>query len=170
MGEATSAPAWALVEQLACRDLVLRLRAVAQLRTLGAAAAPALERGLAGHSRVEVRRWCAHLLQQAHRLASACAIVAATNDPVAAVRVLALQTLAGGPGRVDDLGLDPIPHLVRLAHHDRSKRVRLAALAHLGQRLHDPRARAAVATADARASGPWLLDEMVERRPVAAHY
>lgn len=172
MAEASPAPAWALVEQLACRDLVVRLGAVAQLRALGTAAAPALERGLAGHTRPEVRRWCAHLLQQAHRRASACAIVAATNDPVAAVRLLALQALAGGPARADDLGLDPIPHLVRLARHDRSKRVRRAALQHLGQRLHDPRARAAVAEADAGgpSAGLWLLDEAGERRPLAAHH
>jgi|GEM_PF-6519572 len=168
-----AAPAWALVEQLASRDLPQRMQAVASLRALGTDAAPALERGLAGHTRPEVRRWCAHLLQQAHRRASASAIVAATNDPFAAVRLLALQALAGGSEQLNDLGLDPIPLLLRLARQDRSKRVRRAALQHLTQCLHDPRARAVLAEggigggADApRRRFPWVLPA-VDRSAVA---
>ncbi len=172
---AAPAPAWALVEQLASHDLSLRMQAVASLRALGTAAAPALERGLARHTRPEVRRWCAHLLQQACRRASASAIVAATNDPIAAVRLLALQALTGGPERRDDLGLDPIPHLVRLARQDRSKRVREAALQRLAQCLHDPRARAAVAAeesgdgVDVRSGRfPWVLPATGDRSTVLA--
>lgn len=173
------APAWALVEELASRDRARRMRAVTQLRSLGQAAAPALERGLACDSRVEIRRWCAHLLQQGRHRGSASAIVAATHDPIATVRLLALHALAGDPGPDDDLGLDPVPHLVRLVRQDRSKRVRQAALQHLRQRLDDPRARAAVAEASAsgaarvippRRGALWLPREVGDARPVAAQH
>ncbi len=142
MESAAPTPAWALVEELSCRDIAQRMRVVASLRSLGTAAAPALERGLTRHARPEVRRWCAQLLLQAHRRASAPAMVAATNDPIAEVRLLALHALAGDAGRWEDLGLDPVPHLVRLARQDRSKRVRQAALDELRLRPHDPRVRA----------------------------
>ncbi len=136
------APAWELVEQLSAADAAQRQIAVAELRRLGAAAAPALERGLARHDRVEVRRWCAVLLQQHRRRASACAIVSGTHDRVAAVRLAAVQALTDG--RADSLGLDPVPLILHLARHDRSKRVRHAAMRFLTSQLQDRRARAAV--------------------------
>ena len=146
-----------------------RMGAVASLRSVGAAAVPALERGLAHHPRSEVRRWCAHLLGRVRRRALAATIVAGTHDSVAAVRLLALQALAGGQ---DDLGLDPIPDLAR---QDRSKGVRRAALPQLTARLHDARARAVVGdvAADAatepalRRDSLWLLRGQSPALPVA---
>ena len=131
-------PAWMLVEELGASDARQRMAAVARLRTLGVSAAPALEQGLQGHPRVHVRRWCAQLLSECGRRNSACAVVAATHDRVAAVRLLALRALAE-PGRGEEFALDPIPHLIRLARHDRSMRVRRAALDSLTRRLRDPR-------------------------------
>lgn len=132
-------PAWMLVEQLGASDASQRMAAVSRLRTLGVSAAQALEQGLRGHPRVHVRRWCAHLLAESGRRASACAIVAATHDRVAAVRLLALRALAE-PSRQEEFALDPIPHLVRLARHDRSARVRRTAVEILTRRLPDARA------------------------------
>lgn len=136
------APAWELVEQLGAADAVRRQRAVAELRRLGVAAAPALERGLVGHGRVEVRRWCGVLLQHSRRRASACAIVSGTHDRVAAVRLAALQALTDT--RAGSLGLDPVPLVLHLARHDRSKRVRQAAMHFLIAQLQDRRAHSAV--------------------------
>lgn len=159
-----AAPSWVLVEQLASRDLGQRMRAVAALRLMERDAAPALERGLAGHARPEVRRWCAYLLLRAHRPESASAICAATVDPVAAVRLLAVQALAGDLDAAHGLEVDPIPLLVRLARQDRSKRVRCAALQQLLRCPQDPRARAAIAECGFAGDGQapprrsaWLL-------------
>jgi HEAT repeat protein len=139
-------PAWALVERLGCADPRERMAVVARLRALGPAALPAVERGLAWHPKADVRRWCAYLLAESGLRASAWAVLAATHDRVAAVRLLALRALAD-PGRMEQCGVDPCPHLVRLARHDRSKRVRRAALEALAQRLPDPRAAAVLAEA-----------------------
>jgi len=167
-------PAWTLVELLGSRDAAERTAAVARLRALGRSAAPALERGLAGHARDNVRRWCAQLLSEYGRHGSACAIVGATHDRVAAVRLLALQALAD-PVRSEEFGLDPLPHLVRLARYDRSKRVRGAALRALTLRLPDARAVGALAAAaaDPRTDGELrrtclrALDEAAYAVPAA---
>ena len=136
------APAWELVEQLGGADASQRQMVVGELRRLDVAAAPALERGLAGHDRVEVRRWCAVLLQHSRRRASACAIVSGTHDRVASVRLAALHALTDT--RAGSLGLDPVPLILHLARHDRSKRVRGAAMHFLIAGLQDRRAQAAV--------------------------
>ncbi len=157
--ETDPGPAWALVEMLAAPEATRRMRAVAQLRALGRSAVPALERGLANHSRDGVRRWCAHLLADGGYRGVAAAIVGATHDRTAAVRLLALRTLAD-PLRSAAFGLDPVPHLVRLARFDRSKRVRRTALRALRLRLPDPRAAAALAAEpahDRTAAGPMPL-------------
>jgi hypothetical protein len=139
--------AWSLVELLAAPEVGRRMRAVAELCALGASAAPALERGLSCHGSDEVRRWCAQLLSAACADGgAAAAIVGATHDRTAAVRLLAVQAL-GDPERSAALGVDPVPHLVRMARFDRSKRVRRWALRALRLRLPDPRAAATLAAA-----------------------
>ena len=135
------APAWGLVEALASPDVRRRMAAVSALRALGRSAAPALERGLVHDSRPVVRRWCAHLLGLMPGRGSASAILTGTQDPLAIVRLLSMQALAARTER-GDMGLDPVPHMVRLARHDRSKRVRHAALEILAARARDPRAAA----------------------------
>ncbi len=142
------------MEQLASEDVRSRMAAVDQLRTLGTAAAPALQQALRHDQRPVVRRWCTHLLGVVGGRNAASAIVSATGDSVAAVRLLALQTLALGQAGGKDLGLDPVPHLVRLARQDRSKRVREAALQFLATRRADPRAAACLRAASLEAPPP----------------
>ena len=149
------AGAWSLVELLDAPEVGRRMSAVLQLRALGSEAGPALERGLSCHGSDGVRRWCAHLLGELCCAdgGAAAALVAATHDRTAAVRMLAVQTLAD-PERSAALGVDPVPHLVRMARFDRSKRVRGLALRGLRMRLPDPRAAATLA---GNASGRLLL-------------
>ena len=123
------------------------MAAVAELRTLGKGASPALEQGLVHDRRAVVRRWCAQLLAQVPGRASACALLSGTHDRLAIVRLLSLQALVARAGTGEDLGLDLIPHLVRLGRSDRSKRVRGAALAVLAARPRDGRVAACLAAA-----------------------
>lgn len=148
------APAWGLVEALATSDVRLRMAAVAELRALGRAASPALERGLVHDRRAVVRRWCSQLLGLVPGRTSACALLSGTHDRLAIVRLLCLQALATRAATGEDLGLDLIPHVVRLARSDRSKRVRAAALESLAARPRDPRAAACLAAAVADAALP----------------
>lgn len=160
------APAWGLVEDLASPDVRQRMGAVAALRALGRSAAPALERGLVHDSRAVVRRWCAHLLGLLPGRSSASAILTGTQDPLAIIRLLSLQALATRAERGDDLGLDPVPHMVRLARQDRSKRVRHAALEFLAGRGRDPRVSACLRAAAEDAAIPAALRQTCLR---AAH-
>lgn len=133
------APAWGLVESLATADVRQRMAAVAALRMLGRGAAPALERGLVHDRRPLVRRWCAHLLRAVPGRASACALLSGIHDRLAIVRLLSLQGLVARAAQGEDLGVDLLPHIVRLARSDRSKRVRVEALEVLAARALDPR-------------------------------
>jgi HEAT repeat protein len=130
------------------------MAAVAALRALGKAAAPALERALVHDRRPVVRRWCAHLLGQISGRASACALLTGTHDRLAIVRLLCLQALVTRASQGEDLGVDLVPHIVRLARSDRSKRVRSAALEVLAARPRDARAAACLAAAAADSDLP----------------
>jgi HEAT repeat protein len=118
--------------------------AFARLDRAGTAAVDLAIKGIA-HPSAEVRKWSAALLDHHGDERCVTALVAALDDPIAAVRRHALHSLGCQTCKQSPLCVDATGHLIRLAMKDDSVRVRRAAAHMLGNQPADARAAAALA-------------------------
>lgn len=137
--------------------------ALAELRTIGESAAPAILEGLS-HPDWRVRRASAIFVDHEPVPELIERLRLALYDPKAKVRMWAVHSLACEPCKPGGNPLDPVPPIVRRLHEDKAVRVRRMAMNMLIQRPPERRITRAVRQAlaveqDARIqrAGRWWL-------------
>ena len=143
------------VELLGIPDWHIRSQASASLRNAGKEALNVLIAGLS-HPNWRVRRECADLMD--HLADDRCVepLLRLLQDPVAAVRRLALHALGCQRCKVCPLDVDTVSHLITAATKDKSQQVRRVAVHLLGCQPPDARAAQALETILAQATDPKL--------------
>lgn len=144
------------VEQLGAEDWQTRSHAFMLLQQQERDAVEALIEGTQ-HPNWRVRRGCADLMDHLADQRCVESLLRLLNDPIEAVRRLALHALGCQGCKACPLDVDIVAALVRLALTDRSIRVRRVAVHQLGCQPLDPRATEALETLLGRETDAGLL-------------